>query len=496
MPVITSFQPSTILYAANLNSSYANCANINGDAFLGTVSFPQANANNISDNGSGTLNVTSSGSTVNVISNLIVTGNLTVLGSASHSNSSNSVSNIVTANNVIVSVGLLVAGINVGAELANVYNAANSAFLEANSFQGYINSAYTTANAAFLEANSLTASITFASGTANAAFLEANSFQSVINSAFSTANSANTTAINAYNNATAAFAEANSFQSVINSAFATANVAFSAYANANAALAEANSFQGFINSAYSTANAAFAEANLANSIAASAFPLSGGTVSGNVIIDGTLTVQNSAALQEKSITTRTNSGNVYLTLAGSGTFLTLNNSSTTTVVIANNLPVGYSIDLINLGTGIVYINANTNVVMVGPNHPIANTMVQNTRVQIVSYASNTFFINPLTANGSGNSGGSGITDVTTTYTTSGTISLSDTWSVINNSSCTTIMTVANATAVTQLQINNIGSNDSIVMFQNYYGASGNVILTTQSALTVRWSETLSMWITI
>ena len=114
---------------------------------------------------------------------------------------------------------------------------ANAAFLAANTGTG-LGSAFAVANAAFAQANS-------ASATANAAIVSSNA-------AFAKANTANITA-------DLAFAQGNSASAIANAAFASANAG------------------------QATANASFNTAN-------NALPKVGGTVSGDLIVTGNLTI--------------------------------------------------------------------------------------------------------------------------------------------------------------------------------------------------------------
>ena len=114
---------------------------------------------------------------------------------------------------------------------------ANAAFLAANTGTG-LGSAFAVANAAFAQANS-------ASATANAAIVSSNA-------AFAKANTANITA-------DLAFAQGNSASAIANAAFASANAG------------------------QATANASFNTAN-------NALPKAGGTVSGDLIVTGNLTI--------------------------------------------------------------------------------------------------------------------------------------------------------------------------------------------------------------
>jgi hypothetical protein len=117
------------------------------------------------------------------------------------------------------------------------FAAANAAFSAANTGTG-IGAAFAQANASFAQANS-------ASATANAAIVSSNA-------AFAKANTANITA-------DLAFAQGNSASAIANAAFASANAG------------------------QATANASFVTAN-------NALPKAGGTVSGDLIVTGNLTI--------------------------------------------------------------------------------------------------------------------------------------------------------------------------------------------------------------
>lgn len=125
--------------------------------------------------------------------------------------------------------------------------------------------------------------ITAAFAAANAAFSAANTGTG-LGSAFATAN--------------AAFASANAGQSTANASYAFANSAHSvanlAFNHANAAFASANAGQASANAGQSTANAAFATANAAFNAANTKLSTSGGTITGNLAITGSLTVSGNS----------------------------------------------------------------------------------------------------------------------------------------------------------------------------------------------------------
>jgi plastocyanin len=217
---------------------------------------------------------------------------------------------------------------------------ANSAFTVANaaftSTNGYIawataNSAATYANGAFDAANAATATDTTQNTNIAAAFLQANTPSATANSAALYANGAFTLANAAFtsSNGTIAWTTANSAASYANSGFSTAN---SAGLYANASFLAANTPNYTSNSAASYANSAFLAANISSSVANSAFLAAntpsnvansaalyangafvrannslnanaGGTVSGDVIITGNLTIQGTSFTANAGILT-------------------------------------------------------------------------------------------------------------------------------------------------------------------------------------------------
>jgi len=115
------------------------------------------------------------------------------------------------------------------------------------------------------------------------------------NQAFDAANTAGAAgAAYAFLHANAAFSQANSASATANAGIATANAAY-AYANsagitANAAFLHANAAYAFANSISPIANLAFVHANNAYAKANAALASTGGTISGDLIITGNVTI--------------------------------------------------------------------------------------------------------------------------------------------------------------------------------------------------------------
>lgn len=149
-----------------------------------------------------------------------------------------------------------------------------------------ITSAFAAANAAFLAANS-GATVSAAFAAANAAFASANAGQASANAGQSTANAAFAAANGAFASANAGQASANAGQSTANAAYAFAN---SAHSIANLAFTHANGAFASANAGQATGNAAFAQANTARDSANSKLSLSGGTITGNLAVTGSLSV--------------------------------------------------------------------------------------------------------------------------------------------------------------------------------------------------------------
>jgi hypothetical protein len=141
-----------------------------------------------------------------------------------------------------------------------------------------ITSAFNAANAAFLQANTPSYTANSAASYANSGFAVANSAASYANSGFSLANGHSAIANSAAAYANSAFLAANTPSNVANSAASYANAAF---ATANTI----SSASSYANSSFLAANSAFTRAN--NSLNAN----TGGTVAGDVIITGNLTIQ-------------------------------------------------------------------------------------------------------------------------------------------------------------------------------------------------------------
>lgn len=213
--------------------------------------------------------------------------------------------------------------------------------------------AYAQANAAYAQANASANSATVV-----AAFGQANTARDHANSAFLQANTARDQANTAFSGANAAIIQANTARDQANIAFTSSNAAWiqantarthanTAHETANAAFDQANTARTHANTAHLTANAAFDQANTARTHANSAyefantrFSSSGGTITGNVSIVGTLTLSGNTQFQN---VTTLSIGDPLIYLA------------------ANN----YSSDIVDIGFIANYVNATGSNVHTG-----------------------------------------------------------------------------------------------------------------------------------
>ena len=163
-----------------------------------------------------------------------------------------------------------------GGYVNTIYTAANSAYALANNVSPQIAPAFDTANAAYNAANNVGPQIAPAFNTANAAFASANNVAPQVTPAFQTANNAFLNSNAAFNTANAAFASANNVAPQVTPAFNTANLAYTTS-----------------NGAYGVANAAFAAAN-------TKFSSSGGTITGAVEINASLTVHGNTTFVDQT----------------------------------------------------------------------------------------------------------------------------------------------------------------------------------------------------
>ena len=208
------------------------------------------------------------------------------------------------------------------------------AYAQANTARDTANGAYAQANGAYGQANGAYAQANGAYSSANGAYAQANGAYSQANGAYAQANTAYGQANDAYSQANTGYAQANAAYLQANAARGQANTA---YGQANDAYSQANTARGTANDAYSqantardTANSAYAEANLKLNI-------SGGTITGSLVVQGNLEILgNSTTLNVETLAVEDNEIILNSNVTGSPALdgiITINRGTSTNAVL-------------------------------------------------------------------------------------------------------------------------------------------------------------------
>ena len=227
------------------------------------------------------------------------------------------------------------------AQANGAYGQANGAYAQANGAYSSANGAYAQANGAYSQANGAYAQANTAYGQANDAYSQANTGYAQANAAYGQANVARGQANTAYGQANDAYVQANTGYAQANAAYLQANAARgqanTAYGQANDAYSQANTARGTANDAYSqantardTANSAYAEANLKLNI-------SGGTITGSLVVQGNLEILgNSTTLNVETLAVEDNEIILNSNVTGSPALdgiITINRGTSTNAVL-------------------------------------------------------------------------------------------------------------------------------------------------------------------
>lgn len=243
MPVAQTYSDGHIIYAANLNASFASSANIQGDTFLGPIFLArdplistEAVTKNyvdalITSNTQIVFNTANTGITLATAA-FIVANNAFALANIANNTASNSLSIATFANNLVFTVNTI-------ADQANT--TATIAFITAQNINNTAVTSLVLAQAAFDQANSsANATGTFLS---QAAFDKANASSNTAVASFSKANTSGNVAQAAYNQANtgtvlaqAAFNQANTASGItpvviVTNSGTTQTIAFPASGN-------------------------------------------------------------------------------------------------------------------------------------------------------------------------------------------------------------------------------------------------------------------------
>ena len=208
------------------------------------------------------------------------------------------------------------------------------AYAQANTARDTANGAYSQANGAYAQANGAYAQANGAYSSANGAYAQANGAYSQANGAYAQANTAYGQANDAYSQANTGYAQANAAYGQANAARGQANTAYGqandAYSQANTARGTANDAYGQANTARDTANSAYAEANLKLNI-------SGGTITGSLVVQGNLEILgNSTTLNVETLAVEDNEIILNSNVTGSPALdgiITINRGTSTNAVL-------------------------------------------------------------------------------------------------------------------------------------------------------------------
>ena len=213
------------------------------------------------------------------------------------------------------------------AQANGAYSSANGAYAQANGAYSQANGAYAQANTAYGQANDAYSQANTGYAQANAAYGQANVARGQANTAYGQANDAYVQANTGYAQANAAYLQANAARGQANTAYGQAN---DAYSQANTARGTANDAYGQANTARDTANSAYAEANLKLNI-------SGGTITGSLVVQGNLEILgNSTTLNVETLAVEDNEIILNSNVTGSPALdgiITINRGTSTNAVL-------------------------------------------------------------------------------------------------------------------------------------------------------------------
>ena len=355
---------------------------------------------------------TNNAATATTTANTALTNSTTAIGTANtalstaNTASSNASAAVATANTASSNASAAVSTANTASSNATTaVNTANAATATANSATSTANTALSTANAATSTANAASAAATNAVNTANAA-------SSAASSAVSTANTASTNASNAVTTANTASSNATTAVNTANSAVATANSAAAAVANAviytivanvaaipaspsnNTAIEVANSTGiesftplagkpgGFVGNSglsvriiYSTSGSTWNWVQyFPNDPEARYLKLAGGTVTGNLAVDGTLTKSGN------NVVTTGDTGTVTSAMIADGTIVNADVSASAAIAGTKISPDFGSQNITTTGTSTAasFIPTSSTAPTNGVYLPAANSVAIST----------------------------------------------------------------------------------------------------------------------
>lgn len=321
-------EPPMVVAYAQANAAYAD-ANTRvlkaGDTMTGNLNVA---ATIISQNIVPNLNVTYDlGTATKRFKDLYLSNGTIYLGETALSSDADELrANTFNAATAFISGGLNVLGqANAARDQANTArDTANGAYGQANGAYGQANGAYAQANGAYAQANGAYAQANSGFGQANGAYAQANSAANTVRVSANSGSTLSNKQLNFINSQSIQVSVSDAGDGNANIVFNTTGAAVAdAYAQANAGYAQANA-------ARDQANSAYGEANLKLNI-------SGGTITGSLVVQGNLEILgNSTTLNVETLAVEDNEIILNSNVTGGpalDAFITINRGSSTNAVL-------------------------------------------------------------------------------------------------------------------------------------------------------------------
>jgi len=494
---ITSFQPGSILYAANLNTAFANAVNIAGDTMTGTLILPTFQTTGGVSYANGGMNTTSIINTVrlnvagmNVYSTVTAAFNqantdLTLAQAAfdkANTGGGSLTETFITANGLTVNTGtsLTISGnatvmlsvntgnlTQVGVVQLNDTVKSTSTLLAATA--NAVNTVWATANAAFIKANSGVASV----GTET--YISSNGI--TVNSGTSLITTGNGTVLlsaNIGNTTQQGIVQLNdTFVSTSASLAATANVANTIWTTAVAAFNKANAGGGAISQTFLTQNGLTVNTGVSFNTSGNASILFAAnsanlTQVGVVQLNDTVTsTSNTLAATANAVSTAFNTAQGAFNAANAGF-----SGLTVTYVGGQAVTINNSVQFSQTGGGTVAFAANTGTTgQIGVVQLNDTVTSQFANQAATANATNTVWATAQAAFAKANLNGPG---VTTTFLTANGLTVNNfvSFSATGN---TTVVLSANLGNTTQSGV--IQLNDTVTSTSKVLGATANAVNT-------------------
>lgn len=494
---VTTFQPGAVLYAANLNTAFANTVNIAGDTMTGPLTLTFFKTTNGVSYANGGLNTSSTINTVQLnVAGMNVYSTITAafaqantdatlaqaaFDRANSGGAAGGFQTIITANSITVNTGtsLTVSGNNTVILSANTGNLTQKGVVQLNdtvtstssvlaATANAVNTVWATANAAFIKANSGVTNITHSYFTSNG--ITVNSGTSLITTGNGTvlisANIGNTTQAGIIQ-----LEDTGTSTSIIFGG--TANIANMIWTTAKAAFNKANAGGGAISQNFITTNGlSINSGSFLNTSGNNTLIFTGNNATttniGVVQLNDTVTsLSNTQAATANSVATTFNTAQAAFNAANAG-FSGLQ----TTYIGGQGITVNNSTSFTVTGSGIIAFSANTGTT-IQPGILQLNDTVNSTFANQAATANaiNTVWATSQAAFNQANLNGPGVT--TTFLTTNGlTVNTGTSFAAVGN---TTLVLSANSGTTGSIGV--VQLNDTVISKSLVLAATANSVNT-------------------